>query len=100
MTNVAIVYFSGYGHTAKQAEAVREGAARVAGVSVAVHAIGTEGNLPEEAFAALASVDPIIHGRPNHRGGPDWQVKKFADASSKPWFTQAWNCLLYTSRCV
>jgi len=90
MTNVAIVYFSGYGHTAKQAEAVREGAARVAGVSVAVHAIDKEGNLPEEAFAALASVDAIIYGSPTYMGGPAWQFKKFADASSKPWFTQAW----------
>ena len=23
-------------------------------------------------------------------GGPAWQFKKFADASSKPWFTQNW----------
>lgn len=23
-------------------------------------------------------------------GGPAWQFKKFADATSKPWFTQAW----------
>ena len=23
-------------------------------------------------------------------GGPSWQFKKFADASSKPWFSQAW----------
>ncbi len=23
-------------------------------------------------------------------GGPSWQFKKFADASSKPWFGQAW----------
>jgi len=23
-------------------------------------------------------------------GGPAWQFKKFADATSKPWFTQVW----------
>jgi multimeric flavodoxin WrbA len=23
-------------------------------------------------------------------GGPSWQFKKFADASSRPWFTQKW----------
>jgi flavodoxin len=32
MTQVAIVYFSGYGHTIKQAEAVQKGAADVDGV--------------------------------------------------------------------
>ncbi len=29
MTNITIVFHSGYGHTAKQAEAVRDGAAAV-----------------------------------------------------------------------
>src|SRR5580704_18007780 len=24
-------------------------------------------------------------------GGPAWQFKKFADTSSKPWFSLAWN---------
>lgn len=90
MTKVAIVYFSGYGHTAKQAEAVQAGAAGVAGASVDVHVIDKEGNLPEGAFAALAAADAIIYGSPTYMGGPAWQFKKFADASSKPWFTQAW----------
>jgi len=33
MTSVAVVYHSGYGHTAKQAEAVQAGAASVPGVA-------------------------------------------------------------------
>ncbi len=28
-------------------------------------------------------------------GGPSWQFKKFADASSKAWFTQAWRNKLF-----
>ncbi len=90
MTKVAIVYFSGYGHTAKQAEAVQAGAAGVAGAHVEMHVIDKEGNLPEGAFTALAAADAIIYGSPTYMGGPAWQFKKFADASSKPWFTQAW----------
>jgi len=27
--------------------------------------------------------------------GPSWQFKKFADASSKPWFSQAWKDKLF-----
>lgn len=90
MTSVAIVYFSGYGHTAKQAEAVAEGAASVAGTEVKTLRIDQEGNLPDGAFDALAQVDAIIYGSPTYMGGPAWQFKKFADASSKPWFSQAW----------
>lgn len=90
MTTVAIVYFSGYGHTAKQAEAVRGGAASVSGVKVELYRIDTEGNLPDGTMEVLAKADAIIYGSPTYMGGPAWQFKKFADATSKPWFTMAW----------
>ncbi len=32
----------------------------------------------------------IVFGSPTYMGGASWQFKKFADASSKPWFTQQW----------
>jgi multimeric flavodoxin WrbA len=90
MAHVGIVYYSGYGHTAKQAEAVRKGAAAVAGAEVTVFAIGKDGNLPDGAWEALAGIDAVIYGSPTYMGGPAWQFKKFADDSSKPWFTSAW----------
>lgn len=90
MTTVAIVFFSGYGHTLKQAEAVREGVSTVRDTQVGFYQIDKEGNLPESAFAELAAADAIIYGSPTYMGGPAWQFKKFADASSKPWFTQMW----------
>jgi len=31
-----------------------------------------------------------VFGSPTYMGGASWQFKKFADASSKPWFGQAW----------
>lgn len=90
MTKVAIVYFSGYGHTARQAEAVKQGAASVAGVTATDFRINENGDLPEGSWESLAQQDAIIFGSPTYMGGPAWQFKKFADASSKPWFTQAW----------
>lgn len=90
MKKVAIVYFSGYGHTARQAEAVGQGVTSVAGTQLAMLRIDAEGNLPDGAFDTLAAVDAIIYGSPTYMGGPAWQFKKFADASSKPWFVQAW----------
>jgi NAD(P)H dehydrogenase (quinone) len=90
MTKIAIVFHSGYGHTAKQAEAVCAGAAGAAGATVDLLAIDAEGNLPDSAWETLAAADAIIMGSPTYMGGPSWQFKKFADASSKPWFGQAW----------
>lgn len=31
-----------------------------------------------------------MFGSPTYMGAPSWQFKKFADASSKPWFSQLW----------
>jgi NAD(P)H dehydrogenase (quinone) len=90
MAKIAIVYFSGYGHTAKQAEAVEKGAAGVAGADVTVFRIDEHGDLPDGALDTLGSQDAIVYGSPTYMGGPAWQFKKFADASSKPWFSSAW----------
>lgn len=88
MTKVAIVYFSGYGHTAKLADAVRAGAA--AHGEATLYPIDQNGDLPEGAFEALDAADAIIYGSPTYMAAPAWQFKKFADTSSKRWFTQAW----------
>jgi len=88
MTTVAIVFFSGYGHTTKQAEAVRAGAASVA--DARLYQIDGNGDLPDGAFEDIGRADAIIYGSPTYMGGPAWQFKKFADASSKPWFKLAW----------
>ncbi|UQY33510.1 flavodoxin family protein [Pseudomonas fulva] len=89
MIKVAIVYFSGYGHTAKQAEAVQRGAAAQEDTEVSLLRIDQDGNLPEGALEVLAAQDAIIYGSPTYMGGPAWQFKKFADASSKLWIKQA-----------
>lgn len=90
MTSVAIVYFSGYGHTSKQAEAVAEGVGSVPGAEVSLLRIDQEGNLPDSAWESLSAADAIIYGSPTYMGGAAWQFKKFADASSKPWFSLQW----------
>jgi NAD(P)H dehydrogenase (quinone) len=89
MTKVAIIYHSGYGHTKKQAEAVHAGAAS-ANAEAELIAIDAEGNLSDAAWASLAAADAIIFGAPTYMGSVSWQFKKFADASSKPWFSQVW----------
>lgn len=89
MTNIAIIYHSGYGHTRKQAEAVHAGAASGASDAQLI-AIDAEGNISDAAWETLAAADAIIFGSPTYMGSVSWQFKKFADASSKPWFSQVW----------
>jgi NAD(P)H dehydrogenase (quinone) len=88
VSKIVIVYHSGYGHTRKQAEAVHSGAASVA--SAELIAIDAQGDLPAGAWDTLATAEAIIFGSPTYMGGASWQFKKFADASSKPWFSQVW----------
>ncbi len=84
MSPIVIVYHSGYGHTKKVAEAVAEGSGGT------LLAIDAEGNVPEGSWEQLAAAKAIVFGSPTYMGSVSWQFKKFADASSKPWYTQAW----------
>ena len=87
MTHVAVVYHSGYGHTAKVAQFVQQGVDSVAGVQS--HLISVN-DMDDAAWATLAKADGIIFGSPTYMGGASADFKKFADASSKVWFTQGW----------
>jgi multimeric flavodoxin WrbA len=84
LAKIAVVFHSGYGHTARMAQSVAEGA------GAELLTIDAEGNLPDSAWETLNAADAIIMGSPTYMGSVSWQFKKFADASSKAWFTQAW----------
>ncbi len=86
MSKVVIVYHSGYGHTKRLAEAVLEGASG-AGADAALISVA---DVNDDAWAKLEAADAIIFGAPTYMGGPSADFKKFADASSKPWFGQKW----------
>ena len=81
---IVIVYFSGYGHTRRMAESVAQGAGGT------LLEVDQEGQLPEGAWEVLAAADAIIFGAPTYMGNVPWQFKRFLDASSKPWYSQAW----------
>ncbi len=84
MAKVVVVYHSGYGHTQRTAQSVAQGA------DAELLAIDADGNLPEGGWESLGAADAIIFGSPTYMGSVSWQFKKFADASSKPWFGQQW----------
>lgn len=84
MAQVVVVFHSGYGHTQRMAQSVADGA------DAELLAIDADGNLPESGWELLNAADAIIMGSPTYMGTVSWQFKKFADASSKPWFSQQW----------
>lgn len=82
--SIYVVYFSGYGHAKRVAETV------AAGAKAKLISIDNEGNVPDSVWDDLEKSDAIIFGAPTYMGSAPWQFKKFADASSKAWFTRAW----------
>lgn len=83
-TATTVIYHSGYGHTRRMAEAVAEGA------GATLIAIDADGEITEKEWETLLASDAIIFGSPTYMGAPSWQFKKFADATSKPWFEAKW----------
>ncbi|MHC1481145.1 NAD(P)H-dependent oxidoreductase [Frateuria aurantia] len=84
MAKTVIVYFSGYGHTRRIAELAAQAAA------ADLVEISAEGEVSEAGWSQLDAAQAIIFGTPTYMASPPWQFKKFADATSKKWFTRAW----------
>jgi NAD(P)H dehydrogenase (quinone) len=95
MTEIAIVYFSGTGHTHLMAEAIGKGASQIGGTNVELLRITgdriVEGRWKDdEMLAKLRTADAIVFGSPTYMGGVAAQFKAFVDAASAVWFEQGW----------
>ena len=84
MSKVAVVYYSGYGHT----KVVAENFANE--IQADLIAIDQQGNISEQEWTTLDQADAIVFGAPTYMASTPWQFKKFADDSSKRWFIRAW----------
>jgi NAD(P)H dehydrogenase (quinone) len=78
MIKAVVVYYSGYGHTKKQAEAVLKGMldAKADAELISVN------ELNEASWEKMHAADAIVFGSPTYMGGVAADFKKFADASS------------------
>jgi|JI10StandDraft_1071094.scaffolds.fasta_scaffold257838_3 NAD(P)H dehydrogenase (quinone) len=90
MSNIAIVYHSGYGHTAKVAEHVRKGVASAPGTRVTLYKAEDLADPAKGPWGELAKADAIIFGAPTYMGSASGVMKTFIDATSKAWFTRDW----------
>ena len=86
MTSVAVVYHSGYGHTAEVAKAVAHGANLVEGIRAKLIRVEDI----EKHWQDLDEAEAIIFGAPTYMGSVSAPFKAFMDASSKVWYTQGW----------
>ena len=84
MSNISVVYFSGYGHTKVIAQTFAQE------ISANLIEIDANGDIQEQDWATLDQSDAIVFGVPTYMGTAPWQFKKFADATSKKWFTSEW----------
>jgi NAD(P)H dehydrogenase (quinone) len=83
---VAVLFHSGFGHTARQAEAVRRGIERVAGAS----ALYLTSDEAQGRLDDLELADAIIFGAPTYMGSVSGPFKTFMDSTSKSYSTGAW----------
>jgi NAD(P)H dehydrogenase (quinone) len=94
MASVAVVYFSGSGHTHLMAEAIAEGASKVTESVQLFRIVGeqiTNGRWKDDqVLEQLAQADAIVFGSPTYMGGIAAQFKAFIDAASSAWFVQQW----------
>lgn len=83
-TRVAVVYHSGYGHTAKQAKFVAQGVASVDGVESLLISVDEI----HQHWSTLEKVDAIIFGAPTYMGSASAEFKAFMDATSNKVFAR------------
>lgn len=83
--SIAVVYSSGYGHTAKVAEYIKEGAS-IDEVLVTMY----KAEDITENLGVLDNAHAIIFGAPTYMGSANAGMKQFMDASSAKWFEGAW----------
>lgn len=69
MSKIAVVYYSGYGHTKLIAELVAESA------KASLIAIDSNGDITDADWETLNAADGIIFGAPTYMGNAPWQFK-------------------------
>lgn len=89
MTQIAIIYHSGFGHTDVIARDVARGV-EAAGATPVLLSIESGQTDFEPFFAAARESDAIIFGSPTYMGNVSAAMKTFMDASSAVYFTKQW----------
>lgn len=89
MAKVAIVYHSGYGHTAVVADSVAQGVRAGGGEAVLLKVERFDQDF-DPFLDAITAADAVVFGSPTYMGDVSAPFKAFIDATSKPWASGTW----------
>lgn len=84
MLTIAVVYYSGYGHTRVIAETFANT------INAQLVEINQQGDIQDSEWEILNQADAIVFGTPTYMGAAPWQFKKFADSTSRIWVQSGW----------
>jgi NAD(P)H dehydrogenase (quinone) len=89
MITIAIVYHTGFGHTAIIAEEVAKGVADGGATPVLVQ-LDSAGQDFTAALQAVTDADGVVFGAPTYMGDVSAVLKAFFEASGKIWYSGGW----------
>jgi len=87
---VCVIYHSGFGHTARMAEAVASGVQQVADVECLEIPVENLDDAGAEIWSRIDDADAMIFGCPTYMGSPSAGIKKFMEMTSARWMEQRW----------
>jgi NAD(P)H dehydrogenase (quinone) len=87
---ICIVYHSGFGHTARQSDAVAAGVSEVADVNCSSIPVANLEDPESADWSKLDKADAIIFGCPTYMGSLSADMKKFMETTSDRWQEQKW----------
>jgi NAD(P)H dehydrogenase (quinone) len=89
MTKIAIIFHSGYGHTAVVANSVAQGVRDADGEPILLQIENASQDFTP-LLSAASEADGIVFGAPTYMGDISHPLKAFFEASSKVWFVSGW----------
>ena len=87
MSNVVVVYHSGYGHTRVIAEAVAQGVERHQGSTCLLISVEDV----DQQWERLHAADAIIFGAPTYMGSASARLKAFMESTATFYLAQPWH---------
>lgn len=85
---MCVVYHSAYGHTARVAQAIVDGANQVENIDA--NLISVE-HMDHYQWELLDQADVLVFGSPTYMGSVTGQFKLFMDATSSRWIARSWS---------
>ena len=89
MSDICIVYHSGFGHTEVIAKAIESGV-NSQGCKAIMIKVPQNGEIEESQWEQLNNSGAIVFGSPTYMGSASGPFKIFMDQSSKQWFEMKW----------